>query len=64
MLKTDHGTYAIRYAGMGEVRQALQYYRLNKAQNREQWRAAMRMQALPIDQLHLCRCEGEYRLRL
>ena len=47
VMKTDHGTYAIRYAGMGEVRQALQYYRLDKAQNLEQWRAAMAMNALP-----------------
>lgn len=47
VLKTDHGTYAIRYAGMGEVRQVLQYYRLNKAKNRDEWLAAMRLQALP-----------------
>ncbi|MGD0866733.1 MAG: acylase [Rhizomicrobium sp.] len=47
VLKTDHGVFAIRYAGMGEVRQMLQYYRLNKASNLEQWRAAMALQALP-----------------
>lgn len=47
VLKTDHGTYAIRYAGMGEIRQSLQYYRLDKAQNLAQWRAAMAMNALP-----------------
>ena len=47
VMKTDHGTYAIRYAGMNEVRQALQYYRLDKAQNLQQWRAAMAMNALP-----------------
>lgn len=46
-MKTDHGTYAIRYAGMEEIRQALQYYRLDKAQNLKQWRAAMAMGALP-----------------
>ena len=39
--------FAIRYAGMGEVRQMLQYYRLNKANNLAEWRAAMALQALP-----------------
>lgn len=47
MLKTNRGVFAIRYAGMGEVRQVLQYYRLNKARNLDEWRAAMRLQALP-----------------
>jgi acyl-homoserine-lactone acylase len=47
VLKTDHGVFAVRYAGMGEARQPLQYYRLNKAGSREEWLAAMRLQALP-----------------
>lgn len=47
VLKTDHGAYAIRYAGMGEIRQAEQYYRLNKAVDFEAWQEAMRLQALP-----------------
>jgi acyl-homoserine-lactone acylase len=47
VLKTDHGVFAIRYAGMGEWRQALQYYRLDKARNLDEWKAAMRIQALP-----------------
>jgi acyl-homoserine-lactone acylase len=47
VLKTDHGTFAVRYAGMGEARQVLQYYRLNKAANRDEWLAAMRLQSLP-----------------
>jgi penicillin amidase/acyl-homoserine-lactone acylase len=47
VFSTDHGTFAVRYAGMGEVRQPLQYYRLNKAADREEWLAAMRLQALP-----------------
>ncbi|HEX3914345.1 MAG TPA: acylase [Steroidobacteraceae bacterium] len=47
VFKTDHGMFAVRYAGMGEVRQSLQYYRLNKAANRDEWLAAMRLQALP-----------------
>ncbi|HUB85264.1 MAG TPA: acylase [Rhizomicrobium sp.] len=47
VLRTDHGVFAIRYAGMNEVRQPLQYYRLDKARNRAEWLAAMRLQALP-----------------
>jgi len=47
VLKTDHGTFAIRYAGMGEWRQPLQYYRLDKAQTLTDFQQAMRLQALP-----------------
>jgi penicillin amidase/acyl-homoserine-lactone acylase len=47
VIRRDHGTYALRYAGMDEIRQLEQYYRLNKARNFEEWRAAMAMQALP-----------------
>jgi acyl-homoserine-lactone acylase len=47
VLKTDHGVFAIRYAGMNEIRQPLQYYRLNKAATLDEWRAAMELQALP-----------------
>ncbi|HEX4302076.1 MAG TPA: acylase [Rhizomicrobium sp.] len=47
VFKTDHGVFAIRYAGMNEIRQMLQYYRLNKARDLDEWKAAMRLQALP-----------------
>ena len=47
VFKTDHGVFALRYAGMNEVRQPLQYYRLDKARDRDEWLAAMRLQALP-----------------
>ena len=47
VFRTDHGVFALRYAGMDEVRQPEQYYRLNKAQDWDQWRAAMALQALP-----------------
>ncbi len=47
VFKTDHGVFAVRYAGMNEIRQVLQYFRLNKARNLEEWKAAMRLQALP-----------------
>jgi acyl-homoserine-lactone acylase len=47
VLRTSHGTFAIRYAGMDEVRQIEQYYRLNRARNFAEWRNAMAMNALP-----------------
>jgi acyl-homoserine-lactone acylase len=45
VLRTDHGTYAVRYAGMGELRQVEQWYRMNLATNLAEWREAMSMQA-------------------
>ncbi len=47
VLETDHGVYAVRYAGMGETRQLVQYHSLNRANNLEEWLDAMRLQALP-----------------
>jgi acyl-homoserine-lactone acylase len=46
VIVNEHGAYAIRYAGIGEIRQVEQYYRLARAENFEQWRDAMRMQAI------------------
>ena len=45
VLRTDHGTYAVRYAGMGEMRQVEQWLAMNKAQSLDDWLNAMRMQA-------------------
>jgi penicillin amidase/acyl-homoserine-lactone acylase len=47
VMKTAQGAFAIRYAGIGDVRPPLQYFRLNQAANIEEWRAAMRLQAIP-----------------
>jgi acyl-homoserine-lactone acylase len=47
VMKTARGAFAIRYAGMQDVRAPLQYFRLDKAANLEEWRAAMRIQAIP-----------------
>jgi penicillin amidase/acyl-homoserine-lactone acylase len=46
-VRRPHGTYAVRYAGMGELRQLEQLYRLNRARNLDEWLAAMRIQASP-----------------
>jgi len=42
----DH-SYAIRYAGMNEIRQLEQYYRLNRSESLEDFMQVMRMNALP-----------------
>ena len=47
VVRGKHASYAVRYAGQGEVRHVEQYYRLNRAQNRAEWLAAMRQNALP-----------------
>ncbi|WP_300395327.1 acylase [Henriciella sp.] len=47
VIEADHGTYAIRYAGRGEIRQLEQYYRLNKAETLEDFLDAMAVNALP-----------------
>jgi penicillin amidase/acyl-homoserine-lactone acylase len=47
VVRQDHGVYAIRYAGMGDVRTVEQWYRMGKAQDLEEWLDAMRMRAIP-----------------
>ena len=37
----DQVAFAIRYAGIDQLDMLTQYYRLNKAQNFEEWQAAM-----------------------
>jgi acyl-homoserine-lactone acylase len=46
-VRTDHGVFAIRYAGQDEVRQAQQYFALDKATDLAAWKKAMAIQALP-----------------
>ncbi len=47
VIRQPHGTYAVRYAGMGEVRNIDQRLAMNKAGSLEDWLGAMAMQALP-----------------
>ena len=47
VLQFEHGTYAIRYAGLGDIRQVEQWYRMNKAQNFKDWKSAMHMRSIP-----------------
>ena len=43
VLKTGHGTYAVRYAGMGELRQVEQWLAMNRARSLPAWIDAMAM---------------------
>lgn len=47
VLRLDHGTYAIRYAGMGDVRAVEQLFRMNKAHTFAEWKSAMNLHAMP-----------------
>lgn len=45
-LRTNHGVYAIRYAGRGDVRAVEQWFRMNKSRNFDEFKAAMKMRAI------------------
>lgn len=47
VIRQQHGIYAVRYAGMGEVGNIDQRLAMNKANSLDEWLAAMAMQALP-----------------
>lgn len=47
VIEAAHGTYAVRYAGMGEIRQLEQYMSLNLATDWSQFSDAMSLNALP-----------------
>lgn len=43
----EEGAFAVRYAGIGDIRAMEQYYRITKARTFAEWEAAMAMQAIP-----------------
>lgn len=43
----DDGAFAIRYAGMDQLRMVEQYFRLNKARDWAEWQDAMRIRGVP-----------------
>ena len=47
-LRTDHGTYAIRYAGYDKFRILEQWYQMGKAQNASEWHHAMAVNEIPM----------------
>ncbi len=46
VVRAKHGVYAIRYAGMGDIRQVEQWFRMNKANTLEEWMDAVSLQAI------------------
>ena len=44
---TEHGVFAVSYAGAGNIQTAEQWYRMNKARDFDEWREAMAMGAIP-----------------
>ena len=65
VVRGPRGTFAVRLAGYGEVRQVEQWFRMNKAQLR--WTSgsdAMRMQALPMFNCRLRGRRRPHRVRL
>ena len=47
VIRNTLGTFAVRYAGFGDVRQVGTYYRLNKAKDFAEWRGIMATQGVP-----------------
>lgn len=48
VVRGPRGTFALRVAGLGDVRPLQQWYRLNRARTREDWLAALGEQAIPM----------------
>ena len=49
VMKTTHGFFAIRYAGIGRaIFAGEQWYRMNRARNLAEWKQAMRIQGIPM----------------
>jgi acyl-homoserine-lactone acylase len=47
VFRTKHGTYAVRFSGLFEIRAVEQWYRMNLATNFSEWKDAMAMNAIP-----------------
>jgi penicillin amidase/acyl-homoserine-lactone acylase len=46
VFETKSGVYAVRFAGMNDIAQVEQWYRMNKSKNMEEWLEAMRMRSI------------------
>ncbi|WP_446653542.1 penicillin acylase family protein [Blastomonas sp.] len=47
VILNDKGAFAIRYAGIDELKMLEQYFRINKARNFAEWQKAMAIQGVP-----------------
>jgi penicillin amidase/acyl-homoserine-lactone acylase len=58
VVRRPHGTYAIRYAGYGEVGIYEQLLRMNKARTFDEWHEALRIAGLPMFNVTFADREG------
>ena len=58
VVRRPHGTYAVRYAGYGEIGIFEQLYRMNRARDFEEWQAALRLEGLPMFNVDYADREG------
>ena len=58
VMKTDHGTYAVRYAGIDEIRQVEQWLAMSAARNFEEWQAAIALQHIASFNFVYANAEG------
>ncbi len=47
VIRNARGVFAVRYAGIDQLNMVTQYYRIQKAQNFDEWRTAMSGQGVP-----------------
>ena len=47
VMQFEHGTYALRWAGMDEIRQTSFFHKLNRAKNIDEFKSALAMKAMP-----------------
>ena len=47
VIQNKSGSYALRYAGADQLKMVEQYYRINRAQNFDEWQQAMAIQGVP-----------------
>ena len=59
VMKTDHGTYALRYAGMDEIRQVEQWLAMSAATSFAEWREAMALQHIASFNFVYANAEGD-----
>ena len=46
VIENDQGSFAIRFAGMSDIKQVEQWYRLNKSVDLKSWLSAMEIQSI------------------
>lgn len=58
VVRRPHGTYAVRYAGYGEIGIFEQLYRMNRAHDFAEWQAALSLKGLPMFNVDYADREG------